>query len=185
MYFNNKRKCVLIFVWILVSVLASILFFAPLQALEGTEDEVKGAMLVQFIRFVKWPDSTMAGPNGTIVIGIIDENGLMAVLDVIEGRTIRDWRIHLKRPRSVEEALECHVLYMSGNKHTEYMEILRAVSDRPILTVGEAPDFIQSGGVVRFYKEKQRIRFEINPAAASRANLKISAKLLEIARLVE
>ena len=185
MYFNNKRKCVLIFVWILACSLLSIAFLAPVQALEGTEDEVKGAMLVQFIRFVKWPDSVPSGPNGTIVIGIMDENGLMAVLNVIEGRIIRDRKIHLKRPKSVQEALECHVLYMSSSQYRESTEILRAVSDQPILTIGEDPNFIQAGGVVRFYREKQRIRFEINPEAASRANLKISAKLLEIARLVE
>jgi hypothetical protein len=58
------------------------------------------------------------------------------------------------------------------------------VEGRPVLTVGESPEFIQHGGIVNFFLDGKRVRFEINPTAATRVNLRISSRLLQLARLV-
>ena len=54
----------------------------------------------------------------------------------------------------------------------------------PVLTIGEEADFIQLGGIIRFYNEENHIRFEINQTAALKSNLKLSVKLLEVATAV-
>jgi hypothetical protein len=55
----------------------------------------------------------------------------------------------------------------------------------PILTVGEAPGFAEHGGVIRFVLEDNRVRFEVNVAAAHQADLTISSRLLTLARIVQ
>jgi hypothetical protein len=55
----------------------------------------------------------------------------------------------------------------------------------PTLTVSDLPDFAQSGGIVNFIVEDERMRFVINTDAADRARLRFSSKLLSLARIVK
>ncbi|HEU5335061.1 MAG TPA: YfiR family protein, partial [Terriglobales bacterium] len=55
----------------------------------------------------------------------------------------------------------------------------------PVLTVGDSGDFLPLGGVINFVVEQDRVRFEISLAAAQRQRLKISSKLLAVARVVD
>jgi hypothetical protein len=55
----------------------------------------------------------------------------------------------------------------------------------PVLTVSEMPGFDELGGMVNFFIEDRRIRFEINPQAAARSGLRISSQLLNLSRIVD
>jgi len=77
----------------------------------------------------------------------------------------------------------CDVLFVP-RRFAAAHEYLHAVDGKPVLTVGESPEFVQEGGIVNFFLDGKRVRFEINPAAATRANLRISSRLLQLARLV-
>ena len=44
--------------------------------------------------------------------------------------------------------------------------------------------FAARGGIIQFAIEDQHVRFDINLEAASRAGLKISSKLLSVAKVV-
>ena len=59
---------------------------------------------------------------------------------------------------------------------------LRAVGVSPVLTVGESPDFLEQGGAINFVIEGGKVRFAINQAAAERAQLRISSRLLQLGR---
>ena len=50
--------------------------------------------------------------------------------------------------------------------------------------VAEVPGFARSGGIINFTIKEDKVRFEINPAAAQRANLTISSQLLRLATIV-
>jgi hypothetical protein len=62
---------------------------------------------------------------------------------------------------------------------------VRGSRGEPILTVGEERDFIARGGIVSLYLDGSNVRFTINPAAADRAGLRISSRLLQLARIVD
>jgi len=64
-------------------------------------------------------------------------------------------------------------------------EVLRAMEGSPSLTVADSTGFVALGGMVDFADANARIRFEINQARAEHAGLKISAKLLMLARVVD
>jgi hypothetical protein len=52
------------------------------------------------------------------------------------------------------------------------------------LTVGESAGFLPLGGMINFVLEQDRVRFEVNLAAAEQHHLKLSSKLLAVARVV-
>jgi hypothetical protein len=50
--------------------------------------------------------------------------------------------------------------------------------------VGETPEFLGAGGVVSFSKQRGKLEFDVNLDAAQRAHLKISSRMLALARRV-
>lgn len=142
-----------------------------------TEYEVKAAFLYHFTKFVDWPATA---PPGAIRICVAGTNPFGPTLDdtlrgeELNGRPMVTIVIQQPDPG-------CHVLFVPrGVPSADY---LRATASKPTLTVGESPAFLKQGGIVNFVIEENRVRFEINPDAATRVNLRISARLLQLARI--
>lgn len=160
-----------------ISLLMLFVAVGPLWTLEGKEYQIKGAMMINFIKFVQWPE-----PFDTdITIGIVGKNNFGSTLDQIEGRAIGGKQISIRRINSTSRIDDCQVLFISASELNRFYQILREVAGTPVLTIGEHEDFLRLGGIIRFYNEKDHIRFEINQSAAQKSNLKLSAKLLEVA----
>jgi hypothetical protein len=165
---------------------AMLLFVAAksLFALEGTEYQIKGAMMINFIKFVQWPESQTGPSDTTITIGIIGAENFGNSLDRIEGRNIEGKKLSIRQIHSLKQLSGCQVLFISASESRRSYQTLREVAGMPVLTIGEDEDFIRLGGIIRLFNEKDHIRFEINQSAAQHANLKLSAKLLEVAAVV-
>ena len=143
-----------------------------------TEYRVKATYLFNFVKFVEWPEKT-AMP---LLICVAGRNPLGTTLEeTIRGESING------RPLATELILDpdprCDVVFVPrGATATAY---LRAARGTPTLTVGEDPDFLTQGGIIAFYLDRANVRFSINPAAAERAMLRISSRLLALARIVD
>ena len=140
------------------------------------EYRVKAAYLFNFAKFVEWPAAAAGGPLTICVAGrnVFGE----ALSETVTGETVSS------RPLVVRVILEpeagCHILFVPrGAAAAAY---LRASQTTPTLTVGESPDFIEQGGIVNFMLDGANVRFEINPEAAGRTGLRISSRLLRLAR---
>jgi hypothetical protein len=140
------------------------------------EYRVKAGYLFNFAKFVEWPANA---PPGPITVCVAGRNVFGEVLDeIIRGETING------RPLTARVVLEpdsgCHVLFVPrGAAAAAY---LRAARGAPVLTVGEADDFIAAGGIVNFILDGGNVRFEIDPEKADAARLRISSRLLRLAR---
>jgi uncharacterized protein DUF4154 len=179
-----KLKCLII-----LSIIAFMVFSGSAgHCLEGKEYQIKGAMMLNFIKFVQWPekppDQSIDIGEATLTIGIIGKDNFGNTLDQIEGRRIGNKQISIRRIKAVNQLSGCQVLFISESESHRCYEILREVSGMPVLTIGEDEDFIRLGGIIRFYNEKNHIRFEINQSAAQTSDLKLSVKLLEVATAI-
>ena len=144
----------------------------------STEYRVKAAFLYNFVKFVEWPPQA---PPGPVVICVAARNTFGTVLtELLRGETITGRSLEART--ILEPDPGCHVLFVPrGASASAY---LRATRGTPELTVGEASDFIGDGGMIRFYLDGANVRFEINRDVAERAGLRISSRLLQLARLV-
>jgi hypothetical protein len=166
---------------------------APLAAQEDDESvanrehQIKAAYLYQFGRYVEWPAKAFSGPNAPFVIGVLEHDPLIPALDQIARmKKVQDRPIEIRRLPSAAEIRACNILFLPARLAPETRaEVIRKVVGQGLLLVGDAPDFLERGGTVQFAVEENRIRVVISRKAAERAGLTISAKLLQVARVVD
>jgi hypothetical protein len=152
------------------------------QESQPTEYQIKAAFLFNFAKFVEWPPAAFAEATSPMVIGILGENPFRDDLErTIRGKTINNRPLVIKEFRSPAEATNCHVLFISASEKQRLPEIFKGLRGASVLTVGETDRFTETGGMINFVVEGNKIRFQINDAAAKGAGLKISSKLLSLA----
>lgn len=158
----------------------------PCQAQDTppTEYQIKAAFLFNFAKFVDWPPAAFSEPSSPVVIGVLGKNvfgdALDKTLQNMRSKSINNHPVLLKMFHSVAEVTNCHVLFISTSEKGRLAKTLAALQGMNILTVSEMDDFISAGGMINFVIQDDKVHFEINNAAAEKAGLKISSKLLSL-----
>ena len=156
------------------------------RADEAPEYQVKAAFLYNFAKFVDWPSAAFSGENSPLIIGVLGDDPFGDALDkTVEGKTVNDRKIVVRRYKQADDAKSCHILYVSRSEKKQVDKDLDRLDKTNTLTVGDMDQFLQRGGMVNFIIEDKKVRLEINPDAAERANLKVSSKLLQVAHIVK
>jgi YfiR/HmsC-like len=156
----------------------------PTPAPSPTEFEVKAAFLYNFARFVEWPAET-GHDAAPFVIAILGHDPFGAVLDdTVAGKTVGGRPIEVRRIARADEARDAQIVFVSPSERPNMAAILKTLGRPGILTVGDTDGFASQGGAINFTLQARRVRFEINPAAAEQARLKMSSQLLKLATLV-
>jgi hypothetical protein len=146
-----------------------------------SEAQAKAGFLYNCVMFVDWPTAPDAAE---IVIGIIGADSIASVIDGMQGRKVNGRMLRVKLVRPTDDPKAFHILYLGGDDQRTAVALLGKIGDAPVLTVGERDDFTTRGGVVRLYTDRDRLRFEINMTSAERAGLRVSAKMLGLAKIV-
>jgi hypothetical protein len=153
---------------------------------ESREYQIKAAFLVNFMQFVTWPPSAFTNADAPFCIGVLGEDPFGPSLDqTVQGETVNHHKIMVQRARRIEECKDCQMIFVSRSEEKNLAGILAKLDSGPVLTVSETRDFARRGGVINFYLEGKKVRFEINPTVAQRDKLKISAQLLSLGKIVE
>ena len=150
-----------------------------------TEYQVKAAYLLNFLKFVEWPGDPNADIRERWIIGIVGENPFGdGLTQIITGKTVQGHELEVRQFQSGDDLRSCRVLFISASEKRRLPATLAALNGSSILTVGDMDHFIESGGMIQFVMEEKRVRFAIDISASSRARLKLSSKLLSLARTV-
>jgi hypothetical protein len=150
------------------------------------EYQVKAAYLYNLTKFTDWPASAFASNTAPMVIGVVGEDPFGKTMDdAFRGEIVRDHPLVVKRLRRDEDLRSCHVLFISYSEKERLPELLEKLKGSPVLTVSDAGDFVERGGMVNFFLVQKTVKMEINQAAVEEASLQISAKLLKLARIAK
>jgi hypothetical protein len=148
-----------------------------------SEYQVKAAVIFKFTRFVEWPETVFSATNTPLVIGVTGENPFGPELErAVKGKDVNGHPFLVKEIKSITDAKFCQILFISTSEKRRLAEIISAVGTLPVLTIGEMDRFTSAGGIINLVIEDNKVRFEINDAAARRAGLRISSKLLSLAK---
>jgi hypothetical protein len=167
----------------------SLLFVFCVLTIRGQvvsrEYQLKAVFLYRFTQFIDWPPSAFPKPQAPITIGILGPDPFGSSLQgAIRDEKVHDRPLNVQHYQSIQDATNCHVLFISASQGPRLPKILAALKGRGILTVGETEDFASRGGMIQFITERNRIRFRVNLQATRAAGFQISSKLLELAEVV-
>lgn len=166
----------------LCATVLTLLAAVPLHTEPSGEDrleyQVKAAFLFNFLKFIDWPPTAGDGPW---VIGVLGTDPFGEALDqTVRGKIVNGRPVEVRRYSRLSDVKDCNILFIG-----------RAAAGRigvpvqpGLLTVGETPGFLNSGGIVNFYLEENRVHFEIRPALARATGLRVSSQLLKLGRLL-
>jgi hypothetical protein len=150
-----------------------------------TESEIKAGFLYNFTKFVEWPTETFANPTAPFVVGVIGANPFGDLLTgAAAGKTVDGRAVLIKQFSHEENFAGCQILFVSSSETKRTAQILEKLNGASVLSVGEGDAFTQAGGMIAFIIEGNKVRLAINLEAAVAARIKISAKVIAVARLV-
>ncbi len=148
------------------------------QAKPG-EYQVKAAYLYNFGRFIEWPAKDTSAHFTICVLG--EDPFGPALNTTLADQSINGHTVVAKRVPTPQDAVNCHILFISSSEGDRLKEILASLSGASVLTVSDLPQFTRRGGMVQFVLEGSKVRFEVNSAIAERAGLTLSSELLKVA----
>ena len=147
---------------------------------------MKTAYLFNFIKFVEWPSDEGASSTAAITICVIGTDPVTVVLEELAGRQIKGRPLVVEHhPHERTRVLDCQILFVSQSEERRLPQLLQQVPSTGVLTVSDIAQFCRRGGVIGFVFEEGRIKIEINLRTARQSGLKISAKLLEVAKVIQ
>jgi hypothetical protein len=173
----------------LLPVLAAAMFMTVPCLLRAQSDaaeyRVKAAFLFHFAQFVDWPADAFKDGNSPMTYCIIGEDPFHGALDeTLKGKVIGARPVTVQHLKQSQQVQGCQILFIAAGETKRLSATLASMKGSPVLTVGESEHFAQDGGMIGFFLEENKIRFEINLETATQAKLKISARLLALAKTV-
>lgn len=165
--------------------LLALLFAVPalLGAQTASEYDVKAAFLYNFAKFVDWPPEAFPDPN-SLKVCVLGDDPFGKSLRSVAGEQVGSHKLTVMQADSLSKPAGCQILFISHSERDKLQQILSTVRDSPVLTVGDTDGFATRGVIINFVLEGSKVRFEINTESADRAGIKISSKLLQLAKRI-
>jgi uncharacterized protein DUF4154 len=158
---------------------------APAQSPPPTEYQVKAAFLYNFAKFVEWPAGNFPNESAPLKICVFGQDPFGEGLrEVTHEKIVNGRKIEVSGVTDLRQAKSCHILFIASSEKTQVKQILAGLYGTSVLTVGDSKGFVEQGGMINFVLENERVQFEVNRKTAEQAGLKISSKLLSVAKSV-
>jgi hypothetical protein len=143
---------------------------------------VRAAFLYNFARFAEWP---ALRPGVPILVCIVGDDDLAASLtETVRGQTIDGHAVEVLRSPDSGAWKACQILFIADGEVRRAAGGLGGIKRLPVLTVSDGRDFSQASGIIELFVEDGRMRFAINVEAVERAGLRLSSRLLGLAKLI-
>jgi YfiR/HmsC-like len=153
---------------------------------DDAEYKVKLAFLYNFAQFVEWPPDAFADADAPLTVCVAGEDPFNAELEQsLRGRKAGGHPVEIRRFKPDDDPRACHIIFVRASEKKAAGRILASLNGSNTLSVGEAKGFAERGGIINMTLEENKLRFEVNVDAAAQTRLKISSKLLALAKIVK
>ncbi len=166
--------------------------------------KVKSAYLLNFIKYTQWPEGSFKDDSAPIVLGVVGDMTVLPMLEkVINGKKPHNRSVKVERfklpvrsdfenevlfdaeCKAVLTRLQaCHLLYVNdkANDAGSARDILASLDTTAVMTVATGKKMTESGAMLALDIEDGKIVFYANVELILGSSLKVSSKLLRLAR---
>lgn len=164
---------------------AAVFLTAPAPAQMRDEYQVKAAFIFNFAHFVDWPADAFHDSKDPITTCVLGRDPFGHWLtDTIEGHSVEGRPLIFRLLSKPSEAASCHILFVGASEPRRTWSALAETRRSGLLTIGENDDAGEAGAVITFMLENDRVHFGINTQAAELEKLRISSRLLTLAKSI-
>ena len=162
-----------------------LLAAAAVRAQESLEYSVKAAFLLNFARFIEWPDTAFADARAPINICIFIDNPFGDTLDkMVQGEVASGRPLAVRDVKAPAELAACHIVFVPSSSDGRAAPVFRH-SGAPAVVIGESSRFLARGGAVNLFIEEGRVRFNVNLGPLEQRGIRVSARMLQLATRVD
>jgi hypothetical protein len=167
------------------ALLFAILACCRCRAQAFNQYQVKAAFLYTFAKFVEWPSEAFSGPSAAMTICVLGEDPFGRFLDdAVRDKTVGDRPLAVLRIAELSGGRDCKLLFIAASERRRMASLL-ASAQPGLLTVGDTAEFAVQGGIIALRLDGERIRLTVNLAAAEKARLRISSRVLSLATIIK
>jgi hypothetical protein len=168
-----------------LSIIAGIVLFSGFCVFGQDEKpmyEIHSAMLFNFMKYIQWPNE---GEGSEFVLGILGEDDVFNTMKTrYDGKPKGTKKYVIKKLTSAAEASDCQVVYIGKFKNREFENVKTAVAGKAVLTITDSNNLGQKGSCINFKVIDGKLKFEMNNASLTGANLKVSTQLSSMAIVI-
>jgi hypothetical protein len=161
------------------------------SAAASREYQIKAAYLYNFLKFTDWPQPKLARADTPIIIGIVGTDKFAGAFVPLVNKRIKGRRVIIRQiaapadgAAKIGDMTGCHLIFISNTGDNSVQQLVQTLQPYPVVTVSDTADFLDSGGMIQLKTEHKKVRFDVNLRAATLAHIKISSKLLSLAKRV-
>jgi uncharacterized protein DUF4154 len=147
-----------------------------------TQPALKAAFLYNFAKFAEWPSD--AASTNPLTLCVIDDDAVDDALSQLARGSVVNGRPVAVQHVSHDHLRACHLAYFGGTADRA-IAMLDEIKGAPVLTVSDGEQFARMGGVIGLFLEDGKMRFAVNADAAQRGGVRLSSRLLTLAKLVK
>ena len=154
------------------------------EAAAALERSVKAAFVFKFAGFVDWPAEALP-PDAPIRIGVMGEETIVQeITEAASSRTVEGRRVLAKRIEPGDTLEGVHILFMRDPAFRKLASAVADLKPEAMLIVTESPGALERGSIVNFAVDDGRVRFDLSIEAAEQRGLRLSSRLITVARRV-
>jgi hypothetical protein len=150
---------------------------------EILEFKVKSEFILRFPEYVEWPKQSLKKNDSLFQVCTLGDGPLLPYLKIhLASRPVKGYAVSVREIKEKESLSGCHLLYIAPEKRKLLEQVISHLDGTPVLTIGDTEGFASRGVVINLFLDGPHVRFNINEEAAKKSGLKVSSKLLVLAK---
>lgn len=163
--------------YITIWVASFLSFSAAVGAQSADVYPLKTALVYNFAKFTKWPDSTISENVHVCYFSELYTESM----ERLSGKKISQYLVSIKQIENISDVDQCHLIYIDKSKRDILNRLFLKVKGKSILTVSDISGFYDEGGMIEVKVKDNRIRFLINLGPVNESNIVLSSQILKLA----
>jgi hypothetical protein len=155
------------------------------SAAVAPSDEIQAltvAYLYNFMKLSEWPAEVQIAE---FTLCVTQEDDFAKELESLTGKEAQNHPLKIKRLVQGDDAEQCQLIFISSTEKPLRMQAwLNSLQNLPVLTVSDLDGFLDQGGMIALIYDGMRLQFEVNLERVEHTGIKLSSKMLQIAREV-
>ena len=151
---------------------------------QSPEDRLKAAFVYNFVKFITWPGAAFASQTQITLCVVGKGGGIEEAFAPLAGRAAQGKSVMLRMGVDGNTLQGCELAYIAQSERSRMSGVLQGLAGSSVLTVSDVENFAMSGGMIGLLNEGNKVVFEVNLDEMNKANLKVNAQLLKVAKAV-